>query len=203
MQSRLDAARARQPALTSFPLRHDTGKMAAYIGLDLGTSGCRAVAIDDEGRTLAGHAVTLPPSQRRDDRAEQDPRDWWSATIACLQPIATQLADHSIAAIAVDGTSGSVLVCNPGGDPLSPGLMYDDARASQQAARVRHAAPVNTVAASATAGLPKLLWLGDHLDFPDPVYALNQADWIAGRLCGQFASSDYNNALRMGYDPLR
>ena len=91
-----------------------------------------------------------------------------------------------------------MLVTDRHGLPLAPALMYDDSRARIQAQRIATLAAPGSAAHGATSSLAKLLYLRQVI--PNAARALHQADWIAGRLCGDFGISDENNALKLGYD---
>lgn len=172
---------------------------AAYIGLDLGTGGCRGIAIDAGGRVLAQRRVELPPPRGGGAEREQDPQLWWEAVQEVLAGLAAELGPRA-AALAVDGTSGTVLLADGRGEPLTPGLMYNDARALAQAERIARQAPRMSAAHGPSSGLAKLLWLSERA--PGAEYALHQADWIVGRLTGRWGVSDEHNALKSGYDPV-
>lgn len=173
-----------------------------YLGIDFGTGGCRALAIDAAGgiRAQAETPIPLPPQGAQ---VTQDPRGWWRALAATLQDLCTRIDRQKIRALAVDGTSATLLLCNARGEPLTPALLYNDRRASAQAARIAGIAPAESAAHGATGSLAKLMWFMDAGDTGRPVHALHQADWIAGRLTGRFGHSDYNNCLKLGYDAER
>ncbi|MEJ2590723.1 MAG: FGGY-family carbohydrate kinase [Candidatus Thiodiazotropha sp.] len=177
--------------------------MNVYLGIDLGTSGCRGTAIDGQARTLAEHAVPLPPPEvPAPGRSQQDPRLWWQAVRQVLQALARDCRDCAVKAVAVDGTSSSLLLCDPEGRPLTPGLMYNDSRGRDQLPLLQSLAPADSPVLGATSSLAKLL----HLQTSRPAvpfHALHQADWIMGRLCGRFDLSDENNCLKLGYDPVQ
>ena len=175
--------------------------MNLYVGIDLGTSGCRAIAIDDQGDISASCSVALPAPNRNGADVEQDPEIWWRATRAALGALVAELPPTTrVAALAVDGTSGTVLLTDKDGDPLGPALMYHDSRSRSQALRIATYAPAASGAHGATSSLAKVLWLLEHTDVQKACYALHQADWISGRLGGSFGYTDYNNALKLGYD---
>lgn len=175
-----------------------------FLGIDLGTSGARASLIDGDRRLVAQSLAPLPPGRSLwPGYHEQDPADWWSALGQCLTALGRQTDLVSVTALCVDGTSGSLLLCDPAGRPLTPALMYNDRRATDAAATIARHAPPDSGAIGAGSGLAKLLWLQDAYPPRAGWRALHQADWIAGRLTGDFATSDYNNALKSGYDPLR
>jgi sugar (pentulose or hexulose) kinase len=173
-----------------------------YIGVDVGTSGCRAVAIDEERRRVAEFSVELsPPRSGPDGASTQDPQLWWDSLIPCLSGLSEQLGGLTPRALALDATATSLLLAASDGTPLSPAVMYDDSRATEQAERIAAVAPPDSPARGASSGLAKLLYLIDELAPPVGTLALHQADWLLGRLCGRPGFSDWNNCLRMGYDP--
>jgi len=177
--------------------------MTLFIGIDLGTSGCRAMAVDEHGEIRGQTAVSLPAPERDGDRCEQEPRVWWDAVCRCLDELTQQIPADEVAALAVDGTSATLLLTDEHGEPLGPALMYNDSRAKAQAERIKTIAPANTAAHGATGALAKLLWLQDAGLTRSARHALHQADWIAGKLCGRFGVSDFNNALKLGFDAQR
>ncbi len=177
----------------------------AFIGIDVGTSGIRACAIDAYDAVLASAITPLPAPERRntDNGVQQDPALWWQALCDTLDKLAASLRNAQVIRIALDGTSSTLLLCKPDGTPLTPALMYNDARARQAAERVSAMAPEHSAARGASASLAKYLYLRDQLDSADSeVIPLHQADWLTGKLSGQFRYSDENNALKLGYDPV-
>jgi sugar (pentulose or hexulose) kinase len=173
-----------------------------YIGIDIGTSGCRALAIDDHGQPLAGSQCPLPASVASGKRVEQQPDDWWQAVTTVLSGLSANVDLRRVAAIAVDGTSATLVLTDATGKPVTTGLMYDDTRAGEQAEALTKIAVPPTGAAGAGSSLAKLMWLHSHRLDSDAAFLQSQADWIAARLCGRFGYTDYNNALKLGYDAI-
>ncbi|MCF6256810.1 MAG: FGGY-family carbohydrate kinase [Gammaproteobacteria bacterium] len=175
-----------------------------YIGIDLGTSGCRAIAINKQYNIVGEASATLPAPQRIGTHVEQDPALWWAAVCDCLNQLTAMINPQHVVAIAVDGTSATLLLTDGNGTPLGPALMYNDARATPQAATITRIAPVNTAAQGASSALAKLLWLTENGMTAKAQHACHQADWIAATLSGYFPTkaviSDYNNALKLGFD---
>lgn len=174
--------------------------MNCHIGIDFGTSGCRAVAIDDNGSVIAETRLPLPAPEQSDAGILQDPILWWNACIHLLDALFAQLKGKKIIAICVNGTSGTVLVTDKFGTPLAPARMYNDASCVTEADRIRQHAPAASGAHGSSSGLAKALRLYDEQ--PKTHWFHTQADWIAGNLRGQFGVSDENNALKLGYDPI-
>jgi D-ribulokinase len=180
----------------------------AVIGVDLGTSGCRAVAVDGAGAKLTEVRRFLPePQTPADGWVEQDPEAWWAAVRGCLEEIAVMLPGVRVRALCVDGTSATLLLADGGGNPLTPALLYSDRRSLGGAAAVDAVAPPDSAARGPSSSLSKLIHLAQGLpgagSLPTDILALHQADWIAGRLTGRYGWSDWNNALKLGYDAQR
>ncbi|HYE35116.1 FGGY-family carbohydrate kinase [Methylocaldum sp.] len=174
---------------------------SAYIGIDLGTSGVRALAIDENGNEIAESAVSLPPPQRDDaGKSEQNPELWWEAVVAVLKSLIPKLAAYEPCGLAVDGTSATLLIGDGQGRPLSPALMYDDTRSRSVLPIIRNTAPAESAVHSASSGLAKLIFLYPAVKTRRRIKALHQADWILGRLTGRYGITDENNALKLGYD---
>jgi sugar (pentulose or hexulose) kinase len=170
-----------------------------FLGIDLGTGGVRACAIDSDAK-IVGIATTALPSPRQDgDAIDQEPALWWDAVVETIGKFAVDRT--AIRRISVDGTSGTLLLTDGDGRPLTPGLMYNDARAGAEAAQIGAIAPADSGAHGRSSALAKLLHLLAH-GGDKAKHALHQADWIAGRLTGRFDGSDENNALKLGYDPV-
>ena len=163
-----------------------------FLGIDLGTSGVRGCAIDKLGKELAGIKIPLPRIQQ--------PPDWRHAAFSVISQLCDQVEAGQIAAIAIDGTSGTVMLCRDDGEPCTPALMYNDQSCTEQARLVGHHAPEDSAARGASASLAKTLFLLKTC--PDAAHICHQADWITGLLCGRFDVSDENNSLKLGYDPV-
>ncbi len=169
-----------------------------FAGVDIGTSGVRAVAIDSTGAVRGQAAQPMPPPQREGVAISQDPEMWWDTVCKVLSGLGTSSSTGTIRALAVDGTSGTLLLADSEGNPVTPGLMYNDARGVEQAARIKQVAPPQSACHGASSALARLLFL--QAGAPRACYALHQADWIVGRLCNRYGISDENNALKTGYD---
>lgn len=172
------------------------------IGLDLGTSACRACVIDTEGRIMTHQGAPLPALRQSGLRVEQDPQIWWQTVLQVLCAISDRLPNSDIAAVAVDGTSGTLVACDDCGQPLHAALMYHDGRAREEAKRIAARTPAMSGAHGATSSLAKAVWLKTHHPEIKPAHYLHQAEWIANRLTGRFGLGDENNCLKLGYDPI-
>lgn len=173
-----------------------------FLGIDVGTGGVRCCAVDSAARPVAETQEQMPAPERSGAAVQQNPEIWWDGVLAVLAALVKSLDAKRVRRIAVDGTSGTLLLVDGRGRPLTPGLMYNDARSRLQAERIAKAAPPESGAHGPTAALAKLLYLTEDGDVPAARHAVHQADWIVGNLAGRHGASDENNALKLGYDPV-
>ncbi len=184
--------------------------MAYYLGIDVGTSGTKALIMNTGGRVLAAatgpHTVSAP----RPFWSEQSPRQWWSATVKAVRA-AVAAAKIDAARIAGIGLSGQMhgLVCmDASGKPLRPAIIWNDQRTAEQAEQIERtvggkAALVRLVGnvAMTSFTLTKLLWVRQN----EPrVYEsihriLLPKDYIRLRLTGEYAGdvSDMSGTLML------
>lgn len=178
----------------------------AWLGIDLGTQSVRACAVADDGEILA--TASSPLNSRRDgNRHEQDPEQWWEAATAAIRRVLAS-TNAMIHGVCVDGTSGTILLADASGKPLTRGLMYDDGRATAVLHLVNakgqgHWAKLGYQRMQATWALPKLAWL--QANQPEILSRLgtrlmHQTDFINSRLAGRLVASDLSSALKSGAD---
>ncbi len=186
-----------------------------WLGLDVGTQSVRAIAVSSTGEILGANSQRLT-SQRNGPRHEQNPNDWWRAITAACRAALADLPTEAIRGVAVDSTSGTILLVDRLGQPLTPGLMHDDNRAVNEARRV------NQVGSDvwATLGyqmqpswaLPKLLWvLREYKNIINPtqtsiqegIKVAHQTDFINRHLIGHEVPTDTSSSLKMGYDLIK
>jgi sugar (pentulose or hexulose) kinase len=163
----------------------------AWLGIDLGTQGARALLVTADGTVLGAGSAPLA-GRRAGERHEQDPRKWWTAVCAAARA-AVRGVRARIGGLAVCGTSGTVLLTDRAGRPLTPALMYDDARAAGEAARAR----ADGLAVQDTWALPKARWL---LRAYGEGRITHQPDVITARLVGHRVPADSSHALKTAYD---
>jgi sugar (pentulose or hexulose) kinase len=167
---------------------------AATIGIDVGTSGVRVALVDTQGALLGIRSSTLAPPDRR------KPACWWHAVELALAALKSSADLSGVRCIAVDGTSGTILLLNDAGQPMCPASLYNDPAPEAAARAVAAAAPDGSAAGGAASPLAKLLAMQDA---PGTARLAHQADWIAAQLGAPVGISDENNALKTGYDPVR
>ncbi|MCW3012373.1 MAG: xylulokinase, partial [Solirubrobacterales bacterium] len=138
--------------------------MTRLVGLDVGTSSVKGVAIDEAGTVLGvaerAHALATP----RPGWAEQDPEDWWAGAQAVLAELDAGHADG----IGLAGQMHGLVALDAGHEVLRPAILWNDGRTQAQCAeieeRVGFERLVELTGNRALAGFtaPKLLWLREH-----------------------------------------
>ena len=126
--------------------------MNYHLGIDFGTSGARAIAIN-QAKTIISQ-VKYPFSNSTSDNLADT---WQRAIYFLLEQIPIKVRKH-IRAIAINGTSSTVLLCDRSGTPLDNPILYNDARGAAVLEQIRNIAPAHHVVISATSSLAKLLW---------------------------------------------
>ncbi len=175
--------------------------MTALVGLDVGTSGVKAIAIDPAGAVLAVREESYPLSTPRPGWAEQDPEDWWRAAQAAL----AGLDVPGIAGIGLSGQMHGLVALDAADRVLRPAILWNDQRTGPQCQQIEERIGLDRLIAltgnRALAGFtaPKLLWLREHE--PD-VHAriariLLPKDYVRLRLTGEHATdvSDASGTL--------
>ena len=180
------------------------------IGIDIGTGGVRVLAATLMGEVVAtaNADIEVSGSKLALGWHEQNAEFWWVSVTACLSKVVDCLGDKvgAVAALAVDATSGTVVCLDDVGSPVRPALMYNDSRSELEAQELCEVAAEHCdrhgYRFTSSFGAAKIAWL--IRNEPDTVtrtrWFCHQADFIVGRLTGEFGITDYSNALKTGYD---
>ncbi|MGK7878388.1 MAG: FGGY-family carbohydrate kinase [Xenococcaceae cyanobacterium] len=168
--------------------------MNFYLGIDFGTSGARAVVIDAQETIRAEAQYPFEASASKNWSAS------WQRTLFALIEQIPPLLRQALRAIALNGTSSTVLLCDAKGNPIDAPILYNDGRGVAVLEKVKAIAPPNHLVLSATSSLAKLFWWDRQPIYSQASYFLHQADWLAFLLHGQLGISDYHNTLKLGYD---
>lgn len=174
--------------------------MTLSLGIDLGTSGVRAAALDEDQNCIA---------MARADHLPQSPNNigadlWWHAVCTCLSRLAealgsTDYAPADVAHLSVDGTSGTMVLTDAALRPVSRALMYDSRGFEAEAERIRKYAPADHITQGEASALARVLRLLSEA--PDATFLMHQADFVVAKLTGVGGQSDVMNALKTGVDP--
>jgi D-ribulokinase len=167
--------------------------MSLCLGIDFGTSGARCTVIDCEQKILGEGRY---PFEMIDASL---PACWRTALFSLFEQIPSSLR-RQVEAIAINGTSSTVMLCDATGNPVDTPLLYNDARGAVMLNKLYETAPPNHTVLSPTSSLVKLLWMLESKSSIKAKYFLHQADWLAFLLHKNLGISDYHNALKLGYD---
>lgn len=165
---------------------------ATVIGIDIGTSGVRVVALDAAGNAVGSGSYRFPSPQ-----SAADPAAWWKGVETSFDQLRATVDIVNTSGIAVDGTSGSVVAVDAVGGPVGVAMYNQPVRSASVIAAIAHHAPAASPARGATSPLGKSIELFEACR---PAKIVHQADWIAMQLGSDLALSDENNALKTGYD---
>ena len=168
--------------------------MTAVIGVDVGTTGVKTVAISPEGQVIAKAEEAYPLSTPRPGWSEQDPEDWWLATEATLEALAAVGVDD-VRGIGLSGQMHGLVCLDERDKVLRPAMLWNDQRTGAECAEIEKRIGLerliqltgNRALTGFTA--PKILWLRHHE--PD-VYSrisriLLPKDYVRLRLTGEHA----------------
>lgn len=171
--------------------------MATYLlGIDVGTTGSKALLVSETGEVVAAATTEYPMMTPQPLWAEQDPVDWWTATVASIQRVMTaaQAGAADVAGVGLTGQMHGLVLLDAQGDVLRPCIMWNDQRTAAQCAAITErvgAARVlqltgNPVLPGFTA--PKIVWVREN---EPEVYAraakvLLPKDYVRYRLTGEY-----------------
>ncbi len=173
--------------------------MNAFLGIDIGTSGTKTLAIDPTGKILADSIKTYPCYVPKPLWSEQDPEDWWQATIASVRDVVQKAAlkPQDVKAIGLSGQMHGSVFLDKKNQVIRRAILWNDQRTAAECAEIEDRAGgrkklINMVANPAMTGFtaPKILWLRNHepKHFEKTVKVLLPKDEIRRRLTGQFAT---------------
>ena len=137
------------------------------IGLDVGTSGARAVAIDDTAQVLATATQSYPLDTPRPGWTEQDPERWWAASQAVLKEVVSALPDAPVA-LGLTGQMHGAVFLDAQDQVIRPAILWNDQRTARQCQAITGLIGAERLVAitgnPALTGFqaPKILWLRDE-----------------------------------------
>ncbi len=182
--------------------------MGVTLGIDIGTSGTKTLAIDEKGAILASASAEYPCSHPHPGWSEQDPELWWQGTVETLRKVlaAGTFAASDVKGIGLSGQMHGSVFLDQGGAVIRPALLWNDQRTAAECREIEdrvggRAALVKLVANPALTGFtaPKLLWVRKH----EPAHwervrqVLLPKDYVRYRLTGSYATevSDASGTL--------
>src|SRR5215210_7023072 len=101
--------------------------MSVLVGLDVGTGGARAVAVDESGEIVAEASSEYPLHSPRPGWTEQDPADWWEGAREVLENVAAETGER-VAGIGLTGQMHGSVFLDSSGEVIRPALLWNDQR---------------------------------------------------------------------------
>lgn len=180
--------------------------MTTLLGLDIGGTRVKAVAIDESGRLLASAAADLPTLIPRPGWTEQDPGDWWRASHEVLGRVA-EAVGHEVAAVGLSGQMHGAVFLDQQGEVVRPALLANDERTSSQCEQITERIgrerlieitgnpPLPSLA-------PKILWLRDvePVQYRHLRHVLLPKDYLRFRLTGELVTDVSDASGTLLYD---
>lgn len=171
--------------------------MAYLLGLDISTTGAKALIIDERGSVIASQTTPQPISTPKPLWSEQNPADWWNGIVTSIRAAlaASGLRGEDIAAVGLTGQMHGLVLLDAAGSALRPSILWNDQRTGAQCERITDTVGferlIQLTGNRALTGFtaPKILWVREHE--PD-VYAkaahmLLPKDYIRFMLTGDYA----------------
>ncbi|TWT52289.1 Xylulose kinase [Thalassoglobus neptunius] len=182
--------------------------MGVFLGIDIGTSGTKTLAIKEDGTILASATAEYPLSSPHPGWSEQDPEDWWTASAETVRNVlaAGNISPADVKGIGLSGQMHGSVFLDADGKVIRPALLWNDQRTVAECEEIEsraggRTALIEMVANPALTGFtaPKILWLRNH----EPHHyeklrkVLLPKDYVRYRLTGEFASevSDASGTL--------
>jgi xylulokinase len=181
------------------------------LGIDLGTSEVKAVLVDDAGRVVGQAHGAVPISRPQPLWSEQDPADWWSATVAALAALraAHPRAFGAVRGLGLSGHMHGATLLDAQDRVLRPAILWNDGRSHAECAELERREPRsreitgNIAMPGFTA--PKLLWVEAHEPavFRQVARVLLPKDYLRLLLTGEAASDMSDSAGTLWLDVQR
>ena len=182
--------------------------MSVYLGIDVGTSGTKTLAMRTDGKILATATVEYPLSSPKPGWSEQDPEHWWQAAIRSVRAVLKlgKIKSADVAGIGLSGQMHGSVFLDSRGKVIRPAILWNDQRTSAECAEIESRAGgraplIELVANPALTGFtaPKILWLRKHepRNYERVRQVLLPKDFVRFRLSGEFATelSDASGTL--------
>jgi xylulokinase len=169
----------------------------ALLGIDIGTSGCKALLIDGEGVVLASHTETYGLSQPRPGWTEQDPASWIDGARAAVAAVLAERPEAELAAVGLSGQMHGLTPLDAGHKVLRPAILWNDQRNGAECDAITECAggiqgllarTNNRMLVGYTGG--KIIWMRDHEPdlFGRLRHVVNPKDYLRLVLTGEIAT---------------
>lgn len=172
-----------------------------YIGIDLGTSACKMLLVDEMGAVISAVSREYPISYPKNGWSEQNPTDWWNACLAGMTLLTQDINKALIKGIGIAGQMHGLVVLDENDEVIRPAILWNDSRSAKQVDFLNEAVGQKVLSeytgniAFAGFTAPKLLWMKENEPelFARISKIMLPKDYIVYRLTGVHAT-DYSDA---------
>ncbi|GAA4066987.1 xylulokinase [Actinomadura miaoliensis] len=168
------------------------------VGVDIGTTGLKAVALDDRARVLRERTVRYP-TRLAGMGAEQDAEAWWRAACEALPEV---VGGAEVTAVAVTCQAPTMVAVDAHGDPVGPALTWIDRRAMAEAHEIGELLGTSRNGPDPYHGTAKLLWWARQrpAELAKAEVVLHANGFLVRRLTGESSLDDSGACLMQGWD---
>lgn len=188
-------------------------KKPCVVGIDIGTSSCKTLAVDEEGRVLSRATREYPVCNPFPGWSEQNPADWWEAVKATLVEVSREVEaqGYVVSGIGLTGQMHGLVLLDEAGNVLRPCIMWNDQRSAPYCVKVHETVggekelikvTNNPMLPGYTGG--KILWVQENEPelFEKARKFLCPKDYIRFKLTGEYAT-DVSDASGTGLFSVR
>jgi len=178
---------------------------ATYLGIDVGTSGVKAIIIDPKGKALGDATASMDVSRPKPGWSEQNPAHWWEATLAAVDKLSKSHPDEmaNVKGIGLSGHMHGATLLDKNDEVLRPAILWNDGRSGAECKEIEQACPNSREIAGNIAmpgfTAPKIQWVRKHEPeiYEKIAKVLLPKDYVRLLLTGEYVSemSDASGTL--------
>ncbi len=171
--------------------------MSYLLGLDISTTGSKALLIDEHGAVITSHTTPHPSSQPYPLWSEQNPADWWAGIVASIRAVVAKIGDAgAIKAIGLTGQMHGLVCLDQGNNVLRPAILWNDQRTQAECDEITEKIGArrvieltgNRILTGFT--VPKIVWVKNHEPeiYAKIAHVLLPKDYVRFKLSGDYAA---------------
>jgi len=188
--------------------------MSYLLGLDIGTSGVKALLVSPEGKIISSKTESYPLATPHSGWAEQSPYDWWESTVKVIRDTVfnNPIDSNQIKGISLSGQMHSSVFLNEKMEVIRPAILWSDTRTSKQCSKIYAKAGglnqlIHYVSNPALEGFtaPKILWLKENEpeNYQKVKHILLAKDYIRYRLTNELFTEVSDAAGTLLFDVIK
>lgn len=184
--------------------------MSLFLGIDISTTGAKALLINNEGEVVSSATTALALSTPRPLWSEQNPRDWWDGVAASIRQALAQanVSAGAVSAIGLTGQMHGLVLLDEKNEPLRPAILWNDQRCAEECDEIRAIVGrerlIQITGNDALTGFtaPKIVWVKNHEPdlFARARHVLLPKDYIRLKLTGLLAMDKADGSGTMLFD---